>query len=160
MQVSSQRDPVARLVRYQTYAWAAPVPAPGVPQASPQDATLDNRIQDDLDSDLRKQGYGPAPEGKKPDFYIAYYADLGDRTTLRPVTSPGVEPSATVEYRYQKGQLTLEFLDGDSKRIIWRGTAGSDIGAPGQITKMFDQAAEKLVSKFLDDLQKEKVTPA
>jgi hypothetical protein len=54
-------------------------------------------------------------------------------------------------YYYQEGTLVLDFIDAESKKLIWRGTAKAYLEkeqTPEELDKIVNEAVEKILMNF------------
>jgi hypothetical protein len=110
---------------------------------------FEKRLKDAVEAELLGGGCKKARFGK-PDFLIAYYIGARDKVD---VTRHGYRYGPhgrwvghRVEvHRYKEGTLILDFVDPESKQLVWRGTA---VGALRDMTAGAD-VVRGVVSKIL-----------
>jgi len=149
-------DPGTDFSKLESYAW---LPAPKREQSN--DLVL-ARIQRATDRELAAKGYAPAKSGA--DFLIA--AHMGSRQRLQ-VTDWGYSygmgyghggyygryagPGSIEVYEYEEGSIVLDFIDGKTRKLIWRGVATAAVPEspkPEQIDKLVNEAISKVLEKF------------
>ncbi len=113
---------------------------------------VDKRIAGALRAQLVTSGMKEADE---PQFFIAYYASLKERTEVRaygwgrPYWGGG---TATFEpEHYTEGTLVVDFIDAQTKTPVWRGTV-TDTVEPNRKHDKLDKAIAKLLDKFKKDV--------
>jgi hypothetical protein len=85
-------------------------------------------IQDEVNSQVINNHYDEA-------FYPEYQLDL-----------PGIQD--TYQYSWTQGALLILVLDADSKKLVWRGLAQTDVNTQGprkEAREKLDKAVEKLI---------------
>lgn len=150
--VKSETGSNAQLARYRSYQWLEP-------QGADVDRLAEQRIRDQVATQLAKKDIHPAAPGQAPDFYVAYRLDSGPR--MQTVASaPYLDaPSASgasstpplprMTYVYQEQALVLDFIDSTSGRVFWRGYASYVLDKPAPVsTTKAQQAAAKILRKY------------
>ncbi|CAM4154216.1 DUF4136 domain-containing protein [Corallococcus exiguus] len=163
--VNTNYDPAAvqRINQFHTYAWLT----------HPQQ-TKDTRINNDItnsqvtgavDQDLQARGYQKVDASANPDFLIGWQGAIDKRLSADtvdnywgypwdPFWGSYYGPSQTYVREYDVGTLILDVVDAKEKKLVWRGTAQSDIGeSPSAQTK--SGKIEKGVNKMLKDFPPE-----
>ncbi|RKG58749.1 DUF4136 domain-containing protein [Corallococcus sp. AB011P] len=163
--VGTNYDPAAvqRIQQFHTYAWLT----------HPQQ-TKDTRINNDItnsqvtgavDQDLQARGYQRVDASANPDFLIGWQGAINKRLSAEtvdnywgypwdPFWGSYYGPSQTYVREYDEGTLILDVVDAKEKKLVWRGTAKSDIGnSPSAQTD--SGKIEKGVNKMLKDFPPE-----
>ncbi|HEY3858543.1 MAG TPA: DUF4136 domain-containing protein, partial [Gammaproteobacteria bacterium] len=131
--IYTDQDPDAKLGSYHRFAWLTPPPAP-VHDPILDSQILDGRVHKAVSADLKSRGYEEVAPDANPDFLVTYHNSA--KQTLQS-TAPSfgfgfvdafprggfgaafpVGPD--VETR-DEGTLMLDVLDGQSRRLVWRG---------------------------------------
>ena len=153
--VSYDYDRKADLAKLRTYAWI-PIPA----ELEESEGLMIERIKKAVNVHLKTRGLRAIEEN--PDFLVA--AQFGESDKLR-VTSFG-QPYTSYRgyyydgphywggvhsYYYQEGTLVLDFINSESKKLIWRGTARAFLGkeqTPEILDEIVNEAVEKILLNF------------
>lgn len=129
--VNADYDTSADFTVYRTYAWIDEVlPPDKIPEdlGTANDIT-DRRIRNSLNEEMAAKGFTATPSD--PDLVIFYQVGLEDKVD---VTDWGYSYASTGRYggwdsrnvdtyNYQEGSLIVNFVDAESKVLVWRGTA-------------------------------------
>jgi hypothetical protein len=81
---------------------------------------------------VNDMGYGYGPYGR---YWGGYYGPMGGVST----------------YEYEEGTLILDFVNAETKQMIWRGSAKAEIqnlDTPEKREKVIGEAVEKILEKF------------
>lgn len=143
-QVKTTRNPQADLSRYRTYAWASESSAP---TRWATGSVLDETIKASVDQMLAKKGLSRA-DGSPPDLRVSYFAV--DRNALTYGSGPQGTPLSKpgYEYIYRPGNLTLQFVDARTNRVLWEGTARDAVARPGHSQEQVASAVQLLLEKY------------
>ena len=147
-------DPDADFTKLRTYKW---LDAPPAPNANPEDNSplVLKRVRNAVDAQLAAKGYKRVESGS--DFQIEAHLSSKQRTR---VTSTGYSGPYRYGYwggqdidvyQYEEGSLVLDIVNSAGKQLIWRGVARAaipDNPQPDEITKIVNEAAEKLIARF------------
>lgn len=99
--------------------------------------------------DITNWGYSYAPN--------SYYAGYGYRHPGRYGYAGGYATTGGVSvYEYEQGTLILDFVDANSKQLIWRATAKgiiSPASTPEKQTKKVNNAVKKILESFPPEKQ-------
>jgi hypothetical protein len=164
MQVNTDFDPAADFDRLRTYKWM-----PG-PQKVTGDPRLDNeilekRIRTAVENQLNAQGFRKQSSGT-PDFLVGYHVALEKKLAVSTMntyygyragwgwsygvgTSPIGPESYT--YEYEQGSLILDIVDGDTRGLIWRGSAQTEVNktaSPEKRQAQINEAVENMLERF------------
>ena len=134
--VNADYDTSADFTKYKTYAWLDEVlPPDRVPEGvgAPNDIT-NRRIRSAVDAEMAAKGFTPTTTD--PDLVIFYHVGVEDKVD---VTDWGYSYASTGRYwgwntrnvdtyNYQEGSLIVDFVDMESKVLVWRGTAQQVLG--------------------------------
>lgn len=129
--VNADYDTSADFTRYKTYAWLDEVlPQDKIPEElrRANDIT-DRRIRAAVNEEMAAKGFTATKSS--PDLVIFYHVGVEDKVD---VTDWGYSYASTGRYwgwntrnvdtyNYQEGSLILDFVDANSKVLVWRGTA-------------------------------------
>ncbi|MFQ5754782.1 MAG: DUF4136 domain-containing protein [Acidiferrobacterales bacterium] len=164
MQVNTDFDPAADFGILQTYNWM-----PG-PQKVTGDPRLDNevlekRIHTAVENQLNAQGFRKQ-SSRTPDFLVGYHVALEKKLAVSTMNtyygyragwgwSYGVGTSAigpeSYTYEYEQGSLILDIVDGDTRRLIWRGSAQTEVNktaSPEKRQAQINEAVKKMLEQF------------
>lgn len=142
MHVATESDPSAPFKTYKTFGWYSAVQGKtGIPRID--NPYLDASIRFEIDRRLNAKGYREAPRGIS-DLLVAYRVSfqpkivqspikLGDKYV--PASGSGSwsnrslgKPGMYVR-RYDEATLVVDFVDARTSRLVWRGTAKTEVDA-------------------------------
>ena len=129
----------------------------------PVDATLDTltieRIKNAVDNELLAKGLKRSYDN--PDFLIAEHTGSKEKVQVNDwgysYSSYGRYrggywgPRNVTTYEYEEGWLILDFVDAESKNLIWRGTAKAEVqnvDTPEKSETLIKKAVEKILEKY------------
>jgi len=113
------------------------------------------RIKKAVDVELQTKGLKMATDN--PDFLVAGHLVKKDKVN---VTNWGYGyghygrywgPGGVNVYQYEEGSLILDFVDAESKDLIWRGVAKADFDdatTPEKRDKLIKEAVQKILKNF------------
>jgi hypothetical protein len=115
------------------------------------------RIRTAVSNQLESKGLEVSSE--HPDFLIAVYLKTKERLSVINYGGPYVYPyygygpywGTSRIVQYEEGTLLLDFIDPKSKKLIWRGSAKSDldsVSTPEKREKMIYEAVQKILANF------------
>jgi hypothetical protein len=117
------------------------------------------RIKVAVDAELEKKGLKKVL--KKPDFLIAYHWGTKDKVDVRPWGYGygrfgrywgGHWGHAGVSvYQYEEGTLIIDFVESNSKNLLWRGAAKSDVDdvkTPEKRDKVINESVQNIMKNF------------
>ncbi len=126
------------------------------------DAALNRLILDSLKSHLEKKGF--VLDEESPDFLVGYigvskYSLQSAEFGLDAQGGPDPSYSSYGHWRpfYQtgsdsnlkrEGTLMIDFVDPDTNKLMWRGTARDTVNNPKKSPKKVENAIKKLINKF------------
>lgn len=140
--VTSTFDKDYGLSRLKTYEFKVEERAVSDPLAS--DTVTEKKIKEALDDKLQINGYHPPSEGTLPDFFISFHVRTKDKTDER---GPNRE--------YVQGSLIVDFYDGETKKLVWRGMASGMVGEDTVDLKLAEEKAEKAAKLLLEQFRKD-----
>jgi len=147
--VNTDWDHSTDFTRYRTYAW--------LESKNPAGNQLWNqRIVQDIDSQLALKGFRKVDVGQQPDVYVTYNAGVKQNTSVVGYDygfGPGwrwggmggmVQYNQVVE---NVGTLVVDIVDAQKKQLVWRGVASETLSdkSESNIGKL-----EKTVKKLFD----------
>jgi hypothetical protein len=138
--IKSSYDKDYHLSRLKTYDYKVEERDKTDPLAT--DTLTEQKIKDALEDTLSANFFHQA-SGVAPDFLIAYHVTTKDVTESRrvPLRGPlGPRDNIKIE-NYVQGILVIDFIDPETKKLIWRGVAS---GIVGRETVDFSVAEEQL----------------
>jgi hypothetical protein len=129
-----------------------------VPVQSNINAFNVKRIQDAVRNQLESKGYTQVPDN--PDFQIAMHiskqekiqvTDWGYTFGRRINWGDNLGPGGINVYEYEEGTLILDFVDAQSKELIWRGVGTGDVqryANPKKRDVRISEDVQKLLRNF------------
>lgn len=147
--VSYDYDRSIDFINLKTYNWLP------VPENAEINALDENRIKNSVNIEL--QGKDLRMSADNPDFLIAEHLAKKDRVN---VTNWGYSygPHArywganeVTVYQYEEGTLILDFVDAETKNLIWRGSAKADLGnakTPEKRDVLIREAVKEILHNF------------
>ena len=144
--VSYDYERNAELLGLRTYDWLP------IPEGAGMDSLLTKRINNSVDNQLESKGLRRTSD--HPDFLIAMhvgteekvrYTDWGYRY------GPYWRGPSYSKFKYQEGTLILDFVDSQSKELIWRGVAKGFVDSgmtPKKRDKLVNEAVQKILENF------------
>lgn len=153
--VTSSYDKDYKLSRLKVYDYKVEERDKDDPLAT--DTLMDQKIKDALEDALSANSFHQVTIGD-PDFLISYHVSTKDVTEGRrgPVRGPlGPRPRVRIG-NYAQGTLILDFIDPETKRLVWRGMASGIVGRDMVDFQMAEDkikvAARLLLEQFHKDL--------
>jgi len=166
--VKSDYDREINFANYKTYDWMAEPEKPGN-NGLVRNTLFEKRFKKAVDKELTANGFQKRTE--KPDFLIAYYIRVKDKID---VTSTGFDywpayygfgfrsrlygfgyrsrffGASSLDVRqYKEGTLILDFVDPETKELIWRGWYSGMIDDASSIkVKKLNNAVEHILEQF------------
>jgi hypothetical protein len=140
----------ADLAKYRTYSLSAP-PA----QAGQAQTIADQTIVSSLKEDLAAKGLTEAAPGQAPDFLVAHHVKTQQRVDVEPMAygyGYGFYGWGGDDVtQYTEGTLIVDFIDPQTKKVFWRGTASDVVNHPespnpAKITKVVGQIVDRYPS--------------
>ena len=146
IEVETQHESGVSFSAYATFAWKTEVPDP---ETDPEGRArlVDQIVREAVESELKAKGLVPA--GGEPDLWISYVAF--SQAAAHGAIYHGHGGFAGLELRrteiYAEGNLVLEFLDGSTEKLVWRGWARAGIN-PEKVGKKARKAVRKMLQRF------------
>jgi hypothetical protein len=145
MTVNANVSPTANLSKYKTFSWLTSPYQQGQPQSLGE-----QQVHAALVRDLAQKGMVEAPAGTPPDFLIAIHKVKEQKLDVSTVGYGywgwGGFPDVTT---YTQGTLIVDFVDPQTNKVFWRGTASAVLDHPeNPNVKMLDKAVSKLVNQY------------
>jgi len=148
LSVKSDYDPGVDFAGLKTYDWM-PVPE----QIGISDLDL-ARLKKAVDTQLQAKGHSVSSE--KPDFLVAVHFGVEDKVRVSN-TGYGYHyggfygSSGVRTYQYEEGTLILDFVNPESKNLMWRGSATGELKnlkTPEKREQEINKVVEKILKKF------------
>lgn len=129
-----------------TYSWA---------KLHTADSIMDNRVKEAIDSELTAKGWIQVPAGgdvalmvveqtSVREQYDSFYNGFGGRRW-----GGGMVDETTTVDNYEVGTLIVSMFDGNSRQLIWRGTASGDTSDnPQKKIKGLAKVVQKMFKNF------------
>jgi hypothetical protein len=143
--VAVDYDHAANFNQIKTYSWS---------KVQTANSIWDDRVKDAIDKELTAKGWTQVPSGGNVSLvavektsihqqYDTFYDGFGGWRWR------GMGDATTTVDNYKVGTLIVSMFDGNSKQLIWRGAASSDLsGNPEKNTKKLDQDVQKMFKHF------------
>lgn len=157
--IKSSYDKEYNLSRLKTYDYKVEQRDQADPLAT--DTLTDQTIKDALEDALHAHFYQQASSGA-PDFLVAYHVTAQDvtrgrRTVHRSPLGPPLGPRTNIQpENYVQGTLTVDFIDPETRKLVWRGMASGVVGRevvdPKVAEDKIKAAARLLLDQFHKDL--------
>ena len=166
IKVSSDMAPGTDLGCRATYAWhSTPGRLPSDPRVDR--AAFDRDIRAQVEESLQGRGFRPAAAGAQPDLVVAYRAFLKVKTDVSAVNDPvgfatgwgayqddegyRADSGGTYATEWEQGRLDIDLLDPPGKRLLWRGTAKTELdftNPPKERTRRLKLAVAKILEQL------------
>ena len=122
--VAVDYDHAANFKQIKTYSWA---------KLHTADPIMDNRVKETIDQELAAKGWNQLSSGGDVELvvveetsvheqYDSFYNGFGGRRW-----GGGMVDETTTVNNYEVGTLIVSMFDGNSKQLIWRGTASGNV---------------------------------
>ncbi len=137
--VDVDSDPGAPFSTYKTYGWVDGTPAP--------DPLNDQRLHASIDNRLAARGL--VKNAAQPDVVVATHVTTTERVDFVPSGfGLGGWWGAAAE-PYMEGTLIVDFYDGKTKKMVWRGVAHSTASEkPSKNAEKMNKALDKMFAKL------------
>ena len=159
MQITSVHEPSANFSGLKTYDWL-PFPQGKVDDPRIDDKFLERRIHKAVDSQLAAKGY-TKPSSGQADFLVGYHVALKDKLDTVTVNRyynyrygtrvvRGTVPE-TYTREYEQGSLILDFFHGETRQLIWRGSAQAEVNLSDSMEKRdkrLNEAVQGMLEQF------------
>ncbi|MFC1859612.1 DUF4136 domain-containing protein [Thermodesulfobacteriota bacterium] len=145
--VTHDYNPNTNFSQLNSYDWL-PIPA-----SIQSDSITINRIKAAVNSELQSKGL--ELNSTNPDFLIATH--VGENEKIRIANygygydGPYWNRSEIIAIQFPEGSLILDFVDAESKDLIWRGSAKADISTatnPEKREKLVNDAVQQILKNF------------
>jgi hypothetical protein len=139
----------------QTYQWAKPV-------EFEQNTLMHQRVITAINYQLRMGGAEEVDSD--PDVYVTYHSDSREEVNINSSNygygygggfryhggyGGGFGTTTTHVSRYEVGTMVIDIWDGETKNLIWRGTAEATVSKnPAKVEKKITKAIQKLSKKW------------
>ena len=153
MAIQADQDPAVSLDSYGTYAWSSFQRAPGDVRVTP---ALNTQIRNDIDRHLADKGY--VRINTEADFSVSYQVTIEGETIGETLGyyqgsnfASDLGNTGSAARRYEEGMLIVDVTEGESERLIWRGTATAEVRQRASPEDRSDRAAEavrKVLAQF------------
>lgn len=147
--VQSDFDRTFRFSNLKTFSFAVQRRAATDPLAN--DTLNDGRIRTGLETQLQANGF--RTEIESPDFVIAYYVTSKNRLNVQDYSlgAPRLWGNRDIRVnQYSEGTLMVDFIDGKTNQVVWRGRATGALELK-DVDKKITKSTEKLVKQFMKD---------
>src|SRR5690349_7424668 len=144
--VAVDYDRAANFKQIKTYSWA---------KLHTADPITDNRVKEAIDQELEAKGWSQLPSGgdvalvvveqtSLREQYDSVYNGFGGRRW-----GGGMVDETTTVDNYEVGTLIVSMFDGNSRQLIWRGTASGDMSDnPQKKIKSLAKVVQKMFKNF------------
>ena len=136
-----------------TYDW---MPAPE--KAATSELVM-NRIRNATDAELEAKGLVKAPAA--PDFHVVPHVSAQEKIEVENwgygygpyerYWGGYYGPGGAATYSYEEGSLILDFVDAQTKHLIWRGSAKAEIDtvdSPQESWEIIKKAVKEILKKY------------
>ncbi len=166
LSVNTQFDPAAPYATYKTYAWNARSPGPEE-APSIRNPMIQQQVVAIVDRELAKKGFTLVKPESNPDVLVAVHGWAQSRievTNYGYAYGPGyvygpaygpyqpmpVYAPATQVQSYTDGTMLIDFVDGKTLKLVWRGTASDSFSSPDPATvaRVVDEATKQLMAAY------------
>jgi hypothetical protein len=155
--VSYDYDEKVNFSRLRSYDWFPLTMNHANEKSGRIDSISLERIRNAVYNQLESKGLTVSE--KNPDFLIAVYLSTKERLSVSNYGGPYPYPHyeygpywGTLTIRqYEEGTLLLDFVDTESKQLIWRGSAKSDLDSvrtPQKREEVINEAVQKILENF------------
>jgi len=152
--VTYDYDKNVNFANLKTYGWMP------VPENGGVESFVVQRVKNAVNAELKAKGL--TMTSNNPDFLIAEHLGKKDKVQVdnwgygygaRGGYRGGGygAPAAVSTYEYQEGSLILDFVGGQSKQLIWRGSAKAEVqnvSSPKKSEKVINKAVKMMMKKF------------
>lgn len=153
MVIQAEQDPAVTFDAYRTYQWAPRLRAIQDVRVTP---ALRAQIRNDVDRYLADRGY--LRVDSDADFSVSFQVTIEGQTIVQTLdgyvgsiwTEDLARPGTSLR-RYEEGTLIIDALDGESERLIWRGSATAEVRQRVGVEDRSERVAEavrKVLERF------------
>jgi hypothetical protein len=153
MAIQSDQDPAVSLDSYASYTWSPNRRVSGDVRVTP---ALRTQVREDIDRHLADKGYVRVNSGA--DFSVAWQVTIEGETIVQTLDyysgsnfKATVGNTGPVQRNYEEGTLIIDVMEGESERLIWRGTAKAEVRQRPSIEERSAKVAEavqKVLAQF------------
>ncbi len=153
MAIQADQDPAVSLDSYETYTWSPNRRVSGDVRVTP---ALRTQVREDIDRHLADKGYVRVNSGA--DFSVAWQVTIEGETIVQTLGyysgsnfSDNLAQPGTAARRYEEGTLIIDIMEGESERLIWRGTATAEVRQRPSVEERSAKVAEavqKVLAQF------------
>ena len=153
MNVSSYVERGSDFAQYRTYGWA---PTDAFETGDPRldaNAFFHDRIQSDIEKELATRGFEKSTSGR-PDLIVHYHASIHQK-----IDASGLDQeygycakNECSPYVYEAGTLLVDFVDGRTNKLVWRGWAEDTVDGIIDHQQLLERKLDKAVSRILQRL--------
>ena len=163
VKINNDYDPSIDFGKLKSYAWMEK-PNPNEAATIAENTLLTSRIERSVDTVLQQKGLTQVPRSEA-NFLISQH--IGVQQKLQVDTTQfgygygfgygawggpiGGYPSQTTVSQYEEGTLMLDFVNPETKALIWRGTGQSRVrrtSSPEEREKLIQTAVDQILSQF------------
>jgi hypothetical protein len=155
-----EQDKNAQPQAYHRYAWLSPTPAP-VKDPILDSQILEGRVKQAVEATLASRGYQEVAADQAPDFLVTYHT-----SSTQKVESSGasfsfgiidafpsgfgsvVVPVGTDVRSREEGTFMLDVIDGQTKRLVWRGWTTGWVSQDSYTDEAVNSAVQQILAKF------------
>jgi hypothetical protein len=156
--VQTQYDPGADFTRYRTYAWLDQAPGAQENPAMRNPLVL-SMIIHAIDARLPAEGFTKVPIESSPAMLVTVHGYAQDRIEVTQYGytysygpygfyPAGAPVPVTDVSQYREGTLLLDFVDAQTKQLVWRGVATAVIQRGGVDQGQVDEAVAHLLAAY------------
>jgi Domain of unknown function (DUF4136) len=146
--VKSDYDRQTNFSTLKTFDWMQ------APQRTRVNSLIVQRVKNAVNAELEAKGL--TMTSNNPDFLIAEYHGKKDQIQISDwgygrAHRYGYSPAGVSVYEFEEGSLILDFVDTESKKLIWRGSAKAQIDSvdtPEKSEKLINAAVNKILEKY------------
>lgn len=156
MTVGTDFRPGVSVSHYRTFAWTSEdQPRTGDPRLDDNEF-FDSRVRAAVERHLSAKGFRTSTSSP-PDFLIDYHAFVDYRVEVVEddeyrYDTHGSLPSGARVVEYEQGTLLIDVIDPETRKLVWRGWAQSDIdgviGNPQRMEERINKVARLIIERF------------
>jgi hypothetical protein len=141
--VHSSMSPGTNLSRYKTFSFYSSPYKQGKPES-----IADQEIRAAIKQNLVAKGTTEATGGQA-DFFVAYHVVEQQKLEATDVGYGYWGVGGVDLTTYTQGTIVVDFIDPQTKKVFWRGTASEIVSDPNNVnTARLDKAVAKLINKY------------
>ena len=137
----STTAPNASLARYRTYSF--------VPWQGRVESLTEQTLDSSLKVSLAAKGFTEATAGQAPDLLVRHELTTDQPLYVEPI-GYGLNATGTEDVSgYTEGTLIIDFIDPETNRIVWRGTANDVVNRPASPDSHYlSRVVRRIVSRY------------